>query len=50
LKYVVGTYRDVTLHKTKVRTMVLVQGGFSFDIFMTGLKISIDVDLFKIFG
>jgi len=30
--------------------MVLVMTGFNFDIFMTGLKIGIDVDLFKIFG
>ena len=30
--------------------MVLVLGGFNFDIFMTGLKIGIDVDLFKDFG
>ena len=30
--------------------MVLVLGGFNFDIFMIGLEIGIDVDLFKIFG
>ena len=30
--------------------MVLVMSGFNFDIFMTVLKIGIDVDLFKIFG